>query len=63
MKMRYIGITASAYFLTDALNWQLLWGKDKYFLNSSHENLKNKVFFKTNGNSKEFVSSKDKQIN
>ena len=36
----------SAYFLTDTLNWQVLWGKEKYLLNSLHGKLKNKVSLK-----------------
>ena len=46
MKMTYICITISAYFLTDTLNWQVLWGKEKYLLNSLHGKLKNKVSLK-----------------
>ena len=47
----------------------MLWGKDKYLLNSLYEKLENKVYLKqmerinNKLNSKEFVSSKDKQIN
>ena len=47
----------------------MLWGKDKYLLNSLYEKLENKVSLKqmerinNKLNSKEFVSSKDKQIN
>ena len=57
MKMAYIRITILAYFLTDTLNWQVLWGMNKYLLHSLYEKWKNQV------NSKESVSSKDKQIN
>ena len=32
-----------AYLLTDIVNWQVLWGKEKYLLNSLYEKLKNKV--------------------
>ena len=47
----------------------MLWGKDKYLLNSLYEKLENKVSLKqmekinSKQNSKEFVSSKDKKIN
>ena len=41
----------------------MFWGKDIYLLNSLFEKLKNKSFFKANVYSKEFVFSKDKQIN
>ena len=47
----------------------MLWAKDKYLLNSLYEKLENKVSLKqmerinNKLNSKEFVSSKDKQIN
>ena len=62
--MTYIHITILAYFLTDILNWQqMLWGNEKHLFNSLHEKLKKKGFFKTNINSKEFFSSKKKQIN
>ena len=30
--MRYIHVTILASFLTDTLNWQVLWGKEKYLL-------------------------------
>ena len=33
-------------------NWQVLWGKEKYLLNSLSEKLKKKGFIKTNVNSK-----------
>ena len=39
----------------------MLWGKEKYLLNSLHEQLENKVSLK-HINSEESVSSKDKQI-
>ena len=41
--MTYMHVT---YFLTDILNWQVLWGKDKFLLNSLYEKLKNKVSLK-----------------
>ena len=41
--MMYIRITILAYFLLDTLNWQELWGKEKYLLNSLYETLKDKV--------------------
>ena len=44
MRMTYIHIIILAYFLTDNLNWQVLWGKEKYLLNSFYENLKIKTF-------------------
>ena len=46
MKMRYVHVTICAYFLTETLNCQVLWGKDKYWLNSFYEKLENKVFLK-----------------
>ena len=39
--MTYIRITVLAYFLTDTLNWQVLWGKEKYLLSILYEKLKN----------------------
>ena len=54
--MTYIRITILAYFLTDTINWQVFCDMVKY-LNSLYEKLKNNL------NSKESVSSKDKQIN
>ena len=59
--MTHIRITTLAYFFTDTLNWQVLWGKEKYLLNSLYEKLEKR--FKTNVSSKESVFSKDKQIN
>ena len=56
--MTYKTITILTYFLTDTVNWQVLWGKEKYLLNSSYQ----KQIFKTNLNSKESDPSKDKQI-
>ena len=57
----YICITILTYFRTDNLDWQVLWGTEKYLLNSSlYEKFKNKVFL--NVCSKESVSFKDKQI-
>ena len=44
--MTYVRETIIAYFLTDTLNWQVLWGKKKYLLNSLYEKLKNKVSLK-----------------
>ena len=44
--MTYICITILAYFLTDTLNGQVLWGKEKYLLDSLYEKLKNKVSLK-----------------
>ena len=41
MKMTYIPITVLAYFLTDTLNWQVLWSI-KYF----YGKLKNDVSLK-----------------
>ena len=41
--MTYIGITILACFLTDTLNFQVLWGKEKYLLNNLYEKLS---FFK-----------------
>ena len=29
-----------AYFLIDPLNWEVLWGREKYLLNSLYENWK-----------------------
>ena len=46
MKMMYIHITILVCFLLDTLNWQELWGKEKYLLNSLYETLKNKVSLK-----------------
>ena len=56
LKKMYIRITNTAYFLTDILNWQALWGKQKYLVNCLYEKRKNV-------NSKESVSSKNKKIN
>ena len=39
-------MTILAYFLTDTLNWQVVYGKQEYLLNSLHEKLKNKVSLK-----------------
>ena len=44
--MTYMCITTLAYFLMDTLNWQVVWGKEKYLLNSMYEKLKNKVSLK-----------------
>ena len=46
MKMTYIRIAGLAYFLTDTLNWQVLWGKEKYLSNILYEKLKNDVSIK-----------------
>ena len=58
--MKYMRTPMLTYFLTDTLNWQVLWGKEKYLLNSLYEKLK--IRFLQN-KCKEPVSSKDKQIN
>ena len=34
MKLTYMRTTILAYFLTDNLNSQVLWGNEKYLLNS-----------------------------
>ena len=60
--MTYPCITTLTYFLTNTLNCQVLLGREKYLLNGLYETLKNKVSLK-HVNSKESVSSKDKQIN
>ena len=39
-------ITILAYFLTETLNWQVLWDKEKYLLNSLYVKSKNKVSLK-----------------
>ena len=57
MKMKCICIAILTYFFTDTPKEKVLSGKDKYLL----EKLKNTVSFKTNVNSKESVSSKDKK--
>ena len=44
MKMTNICKTILAYFLTGNLNWEVVWSKEKYLLNSLYEKLKNKVF-------------------
>ena len=46
MKMTYTCLTTLDYFLTDTLNWLVLWVKEKYLLNSLDENLKSKVSLK-----------------
>ena len=46
MKMAYIRTAILAYFLTDTINWQVTWGKEKYLLDSLHEKLRNKVSLK-----------------
>ena len=46
MKMAYIRLPILGYFLNDTLNWQMVWGKENYLLNSLHEKLKNKVSLK-----------------
>ena len=46
MKMMYICIIILAYFLGDTLNWQRLWGKDKYLLNSLYHKMESKVSLK-----------------
>ena len=62
MKMTYISTTILAHFLTDNLNWLVLWVTEKHLSNNLYDKPK-KTFFKTNVNSKEFVSSKAKQTN
>ena len=44
--MTDIRITILAYFPTDTPNWEVLWSKEKYLLNSLYEKLKNKVSLK-----------------
>ena len=44
--MTYIRITILVYFLSDTLNGLVLWGKEKYLLDSLYEKLKNKVSLK-----------------
>ena len=63
MKIKCIRISILVYFLTDSLNGEVLWGREKYLLDSLYEKLQNKVSFKINVNSKESVSSKDKKRN
>ena len=68
MKVTYLRITILAYFLTDALNWQVLWGKEKYldtyfYISILYEKVKKKGFSRRNVNTEEYVSSKNKQIN
>ena len=46
MKMTHICITILVYFLTETVNWQVLWGKEKYLLNSLYEKLRNKISLK-----------------
>ena len=41
--MAYIHLAVLAYFLTDTLNWQVLWDKEKYLLNTLYEKLENIV--------------------
>ena len=53
MKMTDVGITITAYFLTDTINWQVLWGKEKYIV--CMKEWKQSVTINN-------VSSKDKQI-
>ena len=43
MKITYIHITILACFVTDTINKQVFWGKEKYLLNSLYEKLKNKL--------------------
>ena len=62
MKMTYISTTILAHFLTDNLNWLVLWVTEKHLSNNLYDKPK-KTFSKTNVNSKEFVSSKAKQTN
>ena len=58
MKVTFIRVIIVAYFVNDTLNWQVLWSNGEIF-NSLYENWKI-WFFKTNLNSQESVSSKDK---
>ena len=44
--MTYTRITIIVYFFTDTLNWEVLWGKEIYLLNSFYEKLKNMVSLK-----------------
>ena len=46
MKMMFICITILAYFVTETLNWNALWNKEKYLLNSSYKKLENMVSLK-----------------
>ena len=46
MKMTYIHIAVLAYFLTDSVNWDALWDKEKYLLNSLYGKLNNMVSLK-----------------
>ena len=46
IKMWYILITILVYFLTDTLNSEVLWGKEKYLSNSLYEKLINQVSLK-----------------
>ena len=41
MTMTNVRKSIIAYFLTEALKWQVLWDKEKYLLNSLYEKLKN----------------------
>ena len=52
MKMTYIHITILACFLIKTLNWQVLWGKEKYSLDNLYEKLKKQGFFQINVTSK-----------
>ena len=56
-------ITILAYFLTETLNWQVLWDKEKYLLNSLYVKSKNKVSLKQMLTVKNLsLSKKNKQI-
>ena len=46
MKMTYVRIAILAFFFTDTINWQVLWGKGKYLLYTFYKKLKNKVSLK-----------------
>ena len=59
----YICITIIADFLADTPNWQVLWGKNKYLVNSLYEKSKNKVSLNQMYTVKYLVFSMDKQIN
>ena len=44
--MTYTRMTILAYFLSGTLNGQVLWGKEKYLLDSLHKKWKNQVSLK-----------------
>ena len=53
--MKYICTTILAYFVTDTLNWQLLWFKEKYLFSWKIK----KCFCKTIISNEESIPSKD----